>query len=440
MIKRFIILLLTYTLMISALTGCNKNKLQEAESMESVGASDYSITFFYGPPYEDFTQETVAEMKEAGFDIIPLQRYPDDREAIKESLRILKDNGLNAAVMDSRITDLYNSQSLPSQQAIDKAVADVAEYYREFDNIKEWILCDEPNSSKFEVLGRIVDAVRRIDPEKKTYINILPDYADSDMMGVSTYDEYLEMFCETVKPDYICYDYYDFIGPFATESRRGTFLENMESVKAVGDKYGIETRIIVLATQHMIYSNVKPEEIAWQANLSLIYGMKSLSYFTYWLPDIPEYYVAMAQLDGHLTQHYYDVKAENAKTRVLGDALYNTSCDKVFRINSTLDELKGPDSYSSYGKLGKVEGSDFIVGFYKNDWFMLMNATAYDSDNNIRTLVTDNVEGILFWLNPDNRTWESFHSCQSIKQLKNGQYEITLRAGDSLLMRVEPVK
>ncbi len=440
MVKRFLVILLAFTLILPASVGCVRNQSEGPESMETVGDTEYSITYFYGPPYEYFNEKTVSEMKDAGFDIIPLQRFTTKPESLREALGILKDAGLDAAVDDARISGLYRMQETPSQEVIDSTVAEVAEEYRDFDNIKEWILCDEPNSSKFEVLGRIVDAVRRIDPDKKTYINLLPNYADSGMLGAATYEEYIEKFCETVKPDYICYDYYDFVGSHMTDSRRGSFLENMETVKAAGDRYGIETRVIVLATQHMVYSNMKPEEIAWQANLSLLYGMKSLSYFTYWLPDDPEFYVAMAQADGHLTQHYYDVQKENAKTRVLGDALYNTSCDRVFRVNSDLDELKGPESYSSYGKLGEVEGSDFLVSFYDNGWFMLMNATAYDSENNVRTLETEDVDGILFWLNPENRTWESFHTCSGIAQKPNGQYEITLRAGDSLLLRVEPVK
>ena len=113
-------------------------------------------------------------MKEAGFDTVPLQRFPWDTDALKEAVALLNKHGLYAAVSDGRISEIYNAQYLSSQKRIDKVVTEVVEDYKEYDNIREWIICDEPSSTKFEVLGRIVNAFRRIDPERKTFINLLP--------------------------------------------------------------------------------------------------------------------------------------------------------------------------------------------------------------------------------------------------------------------------
>ncbi len=433
--RKTIILLSALLLVLSVFSSCGKNAADEVRIKETVEDTDYSLTYYWGPPLKDFNEETVIQMKEAGFDTVPLQRFPWDTDALKEAVALLNKHGLYAAVSDGRISEIYNAQYLSSQKRIDKVVTEVVEDYKEYDNIREWIICDEPSSTKFEVLGRIVDAFRRIDPERKTFINLLPLYASEDMLGTAIYEEYVDQFCEIVKPDYLCYDYYDFIGSGATQSRRGEYLRNMEIIKTAAKKYDLETRVIVLLTEHGPYSNVTPTEIAWQANLSLLYGMKCLSYFTYWEPQDPNFTWsnAMVDIDGNLMQHYYDVQNENKTTRVLGNALYGTKSDKVFKINTEL--VSHVDSYESYGDLGKVSGEDILAGFYENGWFLLMNANSMK--DNTRILTTEDLDGGLCWLNLETKRWESIHSCSFIEQKSNGCYQITLEAGNAVLLRVE---
>lgn len=400
---------------------------------ESIQDTEYSLTYYYGPPLEDFTEEAVIHMKEAGFDTIPLQRFPWKRRRMKEAISLLEKHGLFAAVTEGRTNDLYYAKSIPSQEEIDAVVREIVEDYRDYGNIKEWILADEPRRDQFEVLARLVDAFHRIDPERKTFINLLPMYASYDMLRADSYEEYIDDFCRIVKPDYICFDYYDFIGITATEQRNGTFLKNMEIVKAAAQKYGLETRVIVLVTQHLHFSDLTPEEIAWQANLSLLYGMKGLSYFTYWVPDDSDYLdtKAMVGADGTRNQHYYDVQAENRVTRVLGNALYHTSCDRVFRLNTILAD--GVEDYQNYGALGAVSGEDFLISFYENGWFLVMNA--HTVAGNDRTLTLKDVKSGLSWLNTETKRWEGAGTSSFIKADQDG-YQITIPAGDAVLLRV----
>ncbi|MFR1518594.1 MAG: hypothetical protein ACLSVG_07450 [Clostridia bacterium] len=429
--KKTVLLFFVVILVLSVCAACGKTA---AEIRETVEDTDYSITYYWGPPLKDFNEETVVQMKEAGFDTIPLQRFPENIDSLKSAVELLEKHGLFAAVCDGRITDLYNASYVPSQKRIDAAVTEVVEDYKEYGNIREWILCDEPSPAKFKVLGRLVDAFRRIDPERKTFINLLPLYAPAEALTIS-YQEYIDSFCETVKPDYLCYDYYDFLGSGTTDSRRGTYLQNMEIIKKAAEKYDLETRVIVLLTEHGDYSNVTAAEIAWQANFSLLYGMKCLSYFTYWEPDDPNFTWSNAMVDIHGTvlQHYYDVQKENKTTRVLGNALYNTNCDKVFLIDTDL--VSGADTYESYGTLGKVSGEDFLAGFYENGWFLLMNANTVSGKE--RTLITEELKDGLFWLNTETKRWESIHSCPFIEQKFDGRYEIRLDAGRAVLLRTE---
>ena len=91
---------------LAAVVSCSSGGAEEpAEIKEAVADTDYSITYYWGPPAEDFTEETVLQMKEAGFDTIPLQRFPCDRDALKEAVGLLEKYGLYAAVSARLVTD-----------------------------------------------------------------------------------------------------------------------------------------------------------------------------------------------------------------------------------------------------------------------------------------------------------------------------------------------
>lgn len=412
---------------------------KDFKTFETLETTDYSLTFYWGPDADGFDADSIRYMKEAGFDTIPIQRFPGEHEKIKNVVKLLEAQGLKAAITDSRITSIYDSKETLSQENVDAEVKKVLEYYADCTNITEWIVCDEPSADKFDVIAQIADAIHRLSPEDKVFVNLLPSYASLSQLGTETYEEYVDTFCEKVNPDYICFDYYDLMGIETTESHRGDFLKNLATVTDIAKKYNKETRVIVLLTQHGAYSNVSAAEIRWQSNLSILFGMKGLSFFTYALPDDPAFVWQYAMIDGsgNPTTHYSQVKQTNATTRAYGDALYNTKVDKVFSIDNTYTSefIKGVPTYTSYGALGAVkEGIDMLVSFYENGSFMIMNGNS--DDGNPRKLVTKDLKDNLQWLNPFTRTWETVHSCFFIEQNADGAYEITLAEGSAVLLRV----
>lgn len=140
-------------------------------------------------------------MKEAGFDTIPLQRFPWDRDALKEAgSGCWKNTACTRRSATAGLRIFMQPAALPLSGKLIQVVERVVEDYKEYGNIREWIICDEPGAAKFTVLARIVDAFRRIDPDRKTFINLLPLYAPEEMLGTASYEEYVERFCEMVKP------------------------------------------------------------------------------------------------------------------------------------------------------------------------------------------------------------------------------------------------
>lgn len=436
-LRKILFTAFSLTLSMTVLPSCTFTS-DKKQTFEKVTDTDYSITYYWGPSASEFNEDVVIKMKEAGFDIVPLQRFAYDYEMNKTALDLLKKHGLNAAVTDGRISSLYYDNA--PQSRIDTVVAEVVEYYKDYDNIKEWIICDEPSAAKFDVIGRITDAIHRLAPGAKAYVNLLPNYAPADMLGTSSYEEYLNSFCEKVQPDYICFDYYDLLGDDTTVSHRGLYLENHEQARIAGMKYNKENRVIVLLIKHGPYSNVSYTEVVWQSNLSLLFGNKSLSFFTFSLPTEDKNFVwsdAMVEGDGSTTPHYEYVKKANAETRVLGNALYNTEAEKVFCIDNTntASFTIGIPMYSSYGALADIEGGkDMLVSFYNNGSFLLMNG---NSDPDMpSTLTTKSIKGSLQWLNPKTSRWESIHSSPYIKQNRDTTYDITLNSAQAVLLRV----
>lgn len=409
----------------------SKSSTSSTSPTDPVKENGYSITYYWGPPSENFTEEEVIRMKDAGFDIVPIQTFPWEPEKIENAVALLEKHGLNAAVKDGIVESLYSQETLPTQEEVDNCVKKLIERYGKHENVKEWILCDEPTASKFDALAMFVDAIHRLDSGRKAFINLLPMYATPAQLGAANYEEYLDKFCSTVKPDYISYDYYDFLGSDTTTTQRGEFFLNLEYAEAAGKKYGVETRIIVLLVKHGPYSNVSQSEIAWQANASLLYGMKSLSYFTYWEPESGYTPTSMISKDGKATQHYTDVQNENKITRVLGSALYDTESEKVYRIGDT--RLKGVDDYPENGKLGSVTGENALVGFYKNGWFMVMNSEPTKAGAPSSLVMNGDASGYE-WLNPESAEWESLSGCSYVKEA-DGKLTFTLPAGRAMLVR-----
>ncbi len=389
---------------------------------ETVSDTDYSLTFYWGPEMDNFTEAEIIRMKEAGFDIIPIQRFPWEYDKIKEVVKLLDKHGLKAAVRDGRMVELMEGTAEPTAEKIEEKVLKIVDFYKDCDNIAEWILYDEPGADKFSRLATAVKYFRQYSPNTKTYINLLPGYATTGQLQASNYTTYVQEFIKEVNPDYLCTDYYAFL----SDGRRTDWAYTMNTLKIMGQRYGLETRFIALVSQHVPYKNVTLSELYWQANLSLLYGMKSLSWFTYSHEN--GYSNELIDVNGNATKHYYEVQTVNKTVRVLGNALYNTEVDKIFYAGNENTRPDKITAYKEYGRLGAlISSKDMLISFYDNGYIMLMSNV---SSGSARSTITAEIVRSLQWLNPETATWESISSCPFV----SGN-TVSLGAGDAILVR-----
>ena len=198
-----------------------------------------------------------------------------------------------------------------------------------------------------------------------------------------------------MRPHFLSYDHYHFLGrenrnealnldvdererliriaAEKTENRAG-FFENIEEFRSVALKYDIDQMLIVLLVEHGPYRNLTLSELFWEVNMCLAYGMKRISYFTYWQPDDDndhwQWTNAMCDLEGNKLQHWYDVQKINATVAPIGRHLFNTKTEAVFHINTN---EAGTKAFEGYGVVTSVEGNNGVIGFFEDGSVYLVN-------------------------------------------------------------------
>ena len=350
----------------------------------------FDITFFDGPFAEYIVKDdVVADIAASGITLVPLTY---NTAVNKEALLVLRRFGLRAIVRDERITELFNTDNV---SGADVVVKDVVADYDNFDNLIGWEIVDEPHASKFTVLSAIVNAFRRYSPEKETVINLYPNYASEAQLGMASYADYLESYVNVVRPHLISYDHYHFLGREKRNENlildvdererlirlsaektedRPEFFENIELIRATALKYDVDPMLIILLTEHGPYRNLTIGELYWEVNMSLAYGMKRLSYYTYWelAHDVEHWQWANAMCDtkGNKMQHWYDVRDINAEISPAGRHLFETRSEAVFHIGTP---EPGAKKFESYGAVSAIDGKNGVIGFFEDGSIYLVN-------------------------------------------------------------------
>jgi len=189
--------------------------------------------------------------------------------------------GMMAMLKDSLLTP--GTLDIPEKLALLNALINRVKNHPA---MEAYFLADEPSSSAFPGLGRLVAYLRERDPNHFAYINLPPIYADNKQLGttgasVEAYQEYLRRYIEEVKPSLISYDHYHF---FKTGDGDQYFL-NLEMIRQAALKNGLPfLNVIQASTMLETWRLVNANELRWLVYTTLAYGGRGISYFLYWGP------------------------------------------------------------------------------------------------------------------------------------------------------------
>jgi len=408
----------------------------EAKGVDTKGMEKFEITYYYGPQGQDLcNEEYIKKIAECGFTSIPVEGY--DPTINKTALGYLRKYGMTCAgLKDNR---LIHAQTLTSQTEVDALVSETVNDYKDyFDVIKEWWIRDEPSASDFPALARVIDALHRIDPERGTMINLFPTYASDAQLGTNGYQEHLDKYIETVKPDYISYDHYH----FQKNTTRKGFFENIEIIRDTAIKNELDPMLIILLTEHMSYADLTKYQIEWEVNMCLTYGMKRISYFTYWLGAelIAEGWSnACMDTTGKIYPHYYDVQEINKWLLPLGNELFDKNSTAVFhtRTKGGGSLEKGCEAYKSYGDLGEIAtDASVVIGFFDDGSFMITNRMYTDTENSRNTVEFLDIASGLEYFDTSSSSWKDAEADGIVTRNENGVLCRTFEPGEGMLFRV----
>ena len=324
----------------------------------------FPITFWCGPPDPYITLEQYRAIADAGFTVV---MPPCEGEVTvarnRKILEMAAKTGLKAVISDARMPmGLTNS---PSGKAALRAIVND---YRKSSALMGYFLTDEPGANHFGELAEVVAELHRLDPERMVFINLLPNYATTDLtanpsqLNSLTYAQYLSRYMEVVKPDVLSWDHYALL----TDGDRPGFFGNL----AAGQRAAAATQPatpfwqIVLSVQHGPCRALTENELRFEAMQTLVYGAKGLVYFTYWEPNDPSFHWShtIRNRDGSPGPLYAPVRAVNAEVRALTAWLYDAQVEETFQSGTVPpDGTTAPED-----SLVKVTGeSNLTVGTFR---------------------------------------------------------------------------
>ncbi len=416
--------------------------------------NQFLITNWCGVPHKYIRNEdgTLAvhrftEALEAGINLIAAYDYGYKTNC--EVLAACEKIGMKVTLEDGRI-----HQALHDAEHRRALLEGVVRDYAGYPALQGYHIVDEPNSNAFPVLAEIRDILAELDPAHEAYYNLFPNYASLEMLGNPSYYDHLEQFIHAVKPEILSYDHYHFCKIDApaeqheiTDERerqiyeaaiqkvnRPGFFDNIEDALAVSKATNTPFMIIILVVEHGCYRNLTEAEIRWEVFNSLAYGIKRISYFTYWTPgvdydegdDLWHWQNGMINKDGSRNKHFDDVARINRELQAMGDILLPQSVSNVFHFGEEPD-TKVRYWPGAYDRVSAMQAERATVGFYSGGYVLVANKD-YENAATVTFSVSDEKRVMIY--EKQSGLWQPLAS-------ENGTYTLPLAAGDGELIKID---
>lgn len=215
---------------------------------------------------------------------------------------------------------------------------------------------DEPSSEDFPHYGRVFETVKERFPSQFPYLNLYPSYAMvpwntpeqvTGQLGVQDYEAYIARYCEQVKSDYICFDFY----PYAAEF--GRFLRDLNIVSTACRKTGRSLWIVLQVNSHDKDVWTSANRLRLQAYSALAFGAESIFWACY---TAGWWHNQVLDAQGNKTQQYDKLRLVNAELKSLGETYMR------YRNINTCIVQEDPLNYGGFRDVRATSGERLIVG------------------------------------------------------------------------------
>ena len=334
-------------------------------------SGQFPILAWIGVPQEETTIARYEELRASGI-TVNFSTFTNT-EAMAKALKIAQKTGVKMIIACPELkTDPEKTVKLFMHHPA------VAGYY----------LRDEPGRKDFKELGDWAKRIQAIDDKHYCYLNLLPNYANEDQLGVKTYREYVNIFIKEVPLQLLSFDHYPVIGD-SSGSLRENWYENLEIFSDEAAKSNKPFWAFALTVAHGPYPIPTVAMLRLQVYSNLAYGAQGIQYFTYWTPKDTQwnFHNGPITLESKRSEVYDKIKLMNSEIQNLSPVFLGAKLVSVAHTGKNIPvgtkrllELPKPIKVLETEGLGAVvsvleKGSDSFLVVVNRDMVKTMKLT-----------------------------------------------------------------
>lgn len=283
--------------------------------------------------------------------------------------------GLKAIVSDPRTAD-YDWTKVDERIARAN-VASLVQQVGKHPALFGFYLRDEPAPNLFPGLAKVASLIHEMAPGKWAYINLFPNYADMNQLGMNSYNEYLQKFIATCRPTILSYDHYALMDD---GSLRNGYWQNLEQMRTAARANKLPFWQIVLSVAHFNYRELSAADLRFEVYSSLAHGARGIAYFQYFSSTTGNYRMGPIDQFGHPTATWNYLQNVNLQIQKLAPTLLQLTSDDVYHFANVPEGSHGPGANNL---LASVAGGDFMAGDFthrdKSRYVLIVNKNIFKS-------------------------------------------------------------
>lgn len=215
----------------------------------------------------------------------------------------------------------------------DSSIKSLVNTYRNIPGCNGYYMLDEPLNANIFLPAYV--SLKSADPNSYMHLNFLP-YGCYTSVKVykKQMSDWLKL-CEAngYVQDYLMYDLYPY-GTTKNDMNREGFFTNLNAVREVGLENGVKTACYIQSVGITgAYRSPNEAETRYEINAALAYGIKQLSYFTWFTPvdrGAENFFDGIISPKGVPNEKYEWIKQINSEVLTIGKTLINCDALQVY--------------------------------------------------------------------------------------------------------------
>jgi len=303
--------------------------------------------------YNRFTDEMLADIKEAGFNMVLIGR-PEAADTF-DLTKLLTKHGISARWIDSHLHhNFWDGICLP---------------YTEAEVTWGHTLFDEPSTERLEKLAELQAEYKSMLPDKIPMVNIFPNYATEDQLKASSYREYVAKYLDIFKPEQASMDVY----PLYTDGR--IYKDYFVCLDEYADECRKRDIPFAIYIQSISYSassrDTKEPDLRWQCYCAMAFGAQRIKYYTYYTSEgvAERGLTGVVDLDYNRTDRWYAAQNVNRALHTMGDAFMQYKNLGAYGVNMdnapAYFNFENQYSFDALGDITVTDDKSVLIGAFE---------------------------------------------------------------------------